>query len=160
MLSWSVQVITSVSRVNMHFEDVTGQANLEKLSATEDWFYSHGTTVGDYDCDGWPDLLVTGWKRIALLRNVDDGQGGRRFEDVTQRAGLSTGIDWATSAAFADLDGDGFPDLYVCQYADWSWDKHPACSYDGKIPDVCPPKNFNGLAHKLYRNTGHGWYSR
>ena len=143
---------------SLRFDDVTSKANLEKLSGGEDWFYSHGTTVGDYDCDGWLDLLVTGWKRIALLHNVADDQGGRRFEDVTEQAGLRTGIDWATSAAFADLDGDGFPDLYVCQYADWSWDKHPACSYDGKIPDVCPPKNFNGLMHKLYRNTGQGTF--
>lgn len=140
----------------LRFEDVSRKANLERLSGGQDWFYTHGTTVGDYDCDGWPDLLVTGWKRIALLHNVDDGHGGRRFEDVTEPAGLSTGIDWATSAAFADLDGDGFPDLYVCQYADWSWEKHPACSYDGKISDVCPPKNFNGLNHKLYRNSGQG----
>jgi hypothetical protein len=144
------------NRGELRFEDVTQQANLEQLAGDEDWFYSHGTTVGDYDRDGWPDLLVTGWGRIALLRNVPDSEGGRRFEDVTQQAGLREGITWATSAAFADLDGDGFADLYVCQYADWSWEKNPACSYDGKIPDVCPPKNFNGLPHKLYRNTGQG----
>lgn len=141
---------------DLRFQDVSGAAGLEKLAGGEDWFYSHGATVGDYDRDGWPDLLVTGWARIALLHNVDDGQGGRRFEDVTETAGLGQGIEWATSAAFADLDGDGFPDLYVCQYADWSWDKHPACSYDGKLADVCPPKNFNGLPHKVCRNTGDG----
>jgi hypothetical protein len=140
----------------LRFEDVSSDAGLNKLAGGEDWFYSHGTTVGDYDRDGWPDLLVTGWARVALLHNVAGANGGRRFEDVTAAAGLSRGIEWATSAALADLDGDGYPDLYVCQYADWSWDKHPACSYDGKIADVCPPKNFNGLRHKLYRNTGEG----
>lgn len=143
---------------SLRYQDVSRDAGLEKLAGGEDWFYSHGTTVGDYDRDGWPDLLVTGWARVALLHNVADDQGGRRFEDVTQPAGLGQGIDWASSAAFADLDGDGFPDLYVCQYADWSWDKHPACSYDGKLADVCPPKNFNGLPHKLYRNTGKGTF--
>src|SRR5262249_31678840 len=55
-----------------------------------------------------------------------------------------------------DLDGDGWPDLYLCQYVDWSWKNHPSCSYDGKTPDVCPPKNFDGLPHRLYRNTGQG----
>ncbi len=144
----------------LRFQDVTRQAGLEKLARGEDWFYSHGAAVADYDRDGWPDLLATGWGRVALFRNLavdpNDPAKGRRFEDVTQRAGLDLGIDWATSAAFADLDGDGFPDLYVCQYVDWSWKKHPACSYDGKTADVCPPKNFDGLPHRLYRNTGQG----
>ena len=81
---------------------------------------------------------------------------GRRFEDVTATAGLDKGITWATSAAFADLDGDGYPDLYVCQYVDWSWENHPLCNYDGKTPDVCPPKSSDGLPHKVYRNTGKG----
>lgn len=118
------------------------------------WFYSHGAAVGDFDRDGWPDVLVTGWRRVALYRNEPDAGGGRKFVDVTSAAGLDAGITWATSAAWADLDGDGFPDLYVCQYADWTFDNHPTCSYDGKTPDICPPTQFRGLPHKVYRNLG------
>jgi enediyne biosynthesis protein E4 len=144
------------------FQDATVAAGLETLRDGKPWFYSHGAAVADYDRDGWPDLLVTGWQAVALFRNVpvdaaDPGKG-RRFEDVTATAGLHQGITWATSAAFGDLDGDGYPDLYVCQYVDWSWKKHPSCNYDGKTPDVCPPKHFNGLRHKLYRNTGKGGF--
>ncbi len=156
---------------NGKFQDVTVAVGLDKLAGGKPWFYTHGVAVADYDRDGWPDLLVTGWGGVALFHNVpvdpadplqpplDKGGkrgGGRRFEDVTIRAGLDKGIDWATSAAFADLDGDGFPDLYVCQYVDWSWKKNPPCTYDGKTPDVCPPRHFDGLPHKLYRNTGTG----
>jgi hypothetical protein len=100
---------------------------------------------------------------VALLRNVPvdpaDAKKGRRFEDVTAAAGLDKGITWATSAAFADLDGDGFSDLFVCQYVDWSFTNHPACNYDGKTPDVCPPKKFRGLPSKVYRNTGAGKFA-
>jgi hypothetical protein len=138
------------------FKDVTAEMGLDKLAGGEPWFYSHGCAVGDYDRDGWPDLLVTGWGRMALFHNVPvdptDPTKGRRFEDVTAAAGLDKGITWATSAAFADLDGDGYPDLYVCQYVNWSFANHPSCNYDGKTPDVCPPKNFDGLPHKVYRN--------
>jgi hypothetical protein len=113
--------------------------------------------VADYDRDGWPDLLVTGWGRVALFHNVavDPSQPskGRRFQDVTAEAGLDKGITWATSAAFGDLDGDGYPDLYVCQYVNWSWDNNPRCGFDGKKPDNCPPRNFDGLPHKVYRNS-------
>src|SRR5262245_58002753 len=141
---------------NLKFRDVTSEIGLDALAGGQPWFYTHGCAVGDYDRDGWPDLLVTGWGRVALFRNVPDGKGGRRFEDVTAKAGLDKGVTWATSAAFADLDGDGFPDLYMCQYVDWSWDKHPPCTYDGKTPDVCPPRSFHGLKHKLFHNTGKG----
>src|SRR5205807_7138606 len=37
--------------------------------------------------------------------------------------------------------------------------KHPPCTYDGRTADVCPPKNFNGLQHRLYRNNGDGTFT-
>src|SRR4029077_19287218 len=126
------------------------------------WFYSHGAAVADYDRDGWPDLLVTGWGGLALFRNVPvdpkDPAKGRRFEDVTAAAGLDKGITWATSAAFGDLDGDGYPDLYVCKYVNWSFANHPKSNYDDHTPDACPPKSFDGLPHKVYRNPGKGTF--
>ena len=140
------------------FQDVTASAGLDNLADGKPWFYSHGAAVADYDRDGWPDLLVSGWGRIALFHNEADGKGGRRFADVSARAGLDRGVTWATSAGFADLDGDGWSDLYVCQYVDWSFANHPDCNYDGKTPDVCPPKRFKGLPAKLYRNSGKGTF--
>src|SRR5262249_29261156 len=83
------------------------------------------------------------------------------FVDVSKEAGLTDEL-WSTSAAWADLDGDGYPDLYVCQYVDWHIVKNnPKCSgYSSKIErDVCPPKQFVGLPHKLYRNNGNGTFT-
>jgi hypothetical protein len=130
------------------FADVTDAAGLG--AATR---YTHGAAVGDYDRDGWPDLLVTGWGGAVLYHNEPDGHGGRRFADATARAGLT--LDgWCTSAAWGDLDGDGWPDLYVCRYADWSFANHPACTGYGRDVrrDVCPPKRFRGLPHRLFHN--------
>jgi hypothetical protein len=139
------------------FRDVTAEAGLDRLAGGAGWFYSHGAAVADYDGDGRPDLLVTGWGRLALFHNVPADparpEAGRRFEDVTAAAGLDRDITWATGAAFGDLDGDGRPDLYVCQYVDWSFANNLRCS-DGRILDICPPKRFSGLPHKLYRNAG------
>jgi enediyne biosynthesis protein E4 len=136
------------------FKDVTQEVGLDKLAGGQPWFYTHGCAVADYNRDGQPDLLVTGWGRIALFENRKNDSGGRRFVDVSAEAGLASGITWATSAAWTDLDGDGWPDLYVCQYVNWSFDNNPQCSYDGKIRDVCPPKSFEGHPHKVYRNNG------
>jgi hypothetical protein len=144
---------------NWQFEDVT-----DKVFKDPPLFYTHGAAVADYDRDGWPDLLVTGWGRVALYHNepVDpnDPSRGRRFREVSREAGLIH-CDWTTSAAWADLNGDGYPDLYLCQYVDWSPDHNPKCpGYTGDIGrDVCPPKTFNGRDHILYRNNGNGTFT-
>jgi hypothetical protein len=144
---------------NFHFKDVTKEVGLDKLAGNKEFFYSHGAAVCDYDRDGYPDLLVTGWHRMALFHNVPvdpkDPTKGRRFVDVSKEVGLPEGL-WTTSAAWADLDGDGWPDLYVCQYVDWGFTpdlKHPRhCRYDGKTNDVCPPKQFTALPHHVFHN--------
>jgi hypothetical protein len=142
---------------NWKFKDVTAEVGLDQVL-----FYSHGAAVADYDRDGWPDLLVTGYGRLALYHNVADPKapGGRRFVEVTKEAGLLGEHFWSTSAAFADFDGDGYPDLYVCQYVNWSWTNNPTCKgYHPSVPrDVCPPKQFQSRPHALYRNDGKGHF--
>jgi hypothetical protein len=72
-----------------------------------------GVAVGDYDADGLPDLCLTrpagGYR---LYRNL----GGCRFTNVTAQAGLVDDAVWSTGASFADVDGDGRLDLYICCY--------------------------------------------
>ncbi|MBI3409137.1 MAG: CRTAC1 family protein [Planctomycetes bacterium] len=142
----------------MKFKDVTKDVGLDQID-----FYTHGVAVADYDRDGWPDLFVTGYGRVALFHNepVDtmDPSKGRKFVDVTEKMGLK-GMVFTTSAAWADFDGDGFPDLYVVQYVDWSWENNPPCpSYwpnkkKEENRDVCPPSAFSGIRHFLFRNNG------
>jgi hypothetical protein len=61
---------------HFQFEDVTDRVGLTTLAGGKPWFYSHGVAVADYNRDGWPDLLVSGWGRLALFRNEPDGKGG------------------------------------------------------------------------------------
>jgi hypothetical protein len=143
---------------DFRFQDVTDAAGLAALAEGKPWFYSHGAAVADYDRDGWPDLLVTGWGRLALFHNESNGQGGRKFVDVSAKAGLDRGVTWTTSAGWADFDGDGQVDFYACQYVNWSFANNPDCNYDGKTPDVCPPKKFQGLQHLVFRNAGNGTF--
>jgi hypothetical protein len=144
---------------NWKFQDVTREVGLDTPL-----LYSHGCAIADYDRDGWPDLLITGWGRVALYHNepVDpaDTRKGRRFVEVTVKAGLGDQL-WSTSAAWGDLDGDGYPDLYICHYADWSFANNPPCGgYSSGVPrDVCPPRQFVALPHVLYHNRGDGTFA-
>lgn len=156
------------NRGSMRFEDVTATVGLVGPS-----FYSHGALAGDIDNDGWTDLLVTGYRGMVLYHNepvqpaVEGSQStgtagngvavgaSRRFVDVTEAWGLRDDR-WCTSAAWADLWGDGRLDLYVCRYLDWSETNDPVCPRPSSPTqrDVCPPQRFQPVAHSLYRHTG------
>ena len=140
---------------NGKFEDVSKKVGLDSA-----FQYSHGAAAFDFDCDGWTDLLITGYNRLVLLHNEPDGKGGRRFVDVTKKAGLNDAL-WSSCAAWGDLDGDGFPELYITHYGNWGFEtNHPTdCSYDGKTRDVCQPGKFKPLPHTLYRNNGNGTFT-
>jgi hypothetical protein len=130
------------------FEDVTDSARLASIPGG----YGHGVTVGDYDNDGRPDLFITRWRSYALYHNKGEGT----FEDVTDKAGLGGNRDWPTSAAFADLDGDGDLDLYVCHYAAWDPQTSGPCphaSEKGRFM-YCGPRTFDAMPDHLFRNDG------
>jgi hypothetical protein len=139
----------------MKFRDVTAEVGL-----TGPFQYTHGAAAFDYDNDGWLDLLLTGYNRLVLLHNEPDGKGGRKFVDVTKRAGLDDHL-WSTAAAWGDLDGDGYPEIYVSHYGDWGFGtNHPTdCTYDNKTRDVCQPRRFKPLPHTLYKNNRNGTFT-
>jgi hypothetical protein len=72
-----------------------------------------GVAIGDFDRDGRPDVFaVTKTGANRLFRNL----GGFRFDDVTAAAGVAgPSGSWKQGAAFADIDNDGWLDLYVCR---------------------------------------------
>lgn len=113
--------------------------------------YSFGSHVADYDQDGFPDVLVTGYGGQQLFRNQGDGS----FEDVTRACEL---VDrkWSSSAAWCDIDRDGLLDVYITHYAEWNIDNEKRCfgRYGGR--DRCVPSDFQGEADQLLRQTGEG----
>jgi hypothetical protein len=136
------------------FTDVTEKAGV----ATPCW--AMGASVGDYNNDGWPDLLVTCFGGVVLYRNNGDGT----FTDVTRSAGLGNDTGWATGAAFGDYDGDGWADLFVSHYVDFHIDDLPAfgsgksCKYLG-VDVQCGPRGLKGSPDNLYHNNGDGTFT-
>jgi len=122
--------------------------------------WAMGASVGDYNNDGWPDLLVTCFGGVVLYRNNGDGT----FTDVTQSAGLSNDHLWATGAAFGDYDNDGWVDLFVSHYVDFHLDDMAAfgstasCKYMG-IDVQCGPAGLKGSPDNLYHNNRDGTFT-
>jgi len=72
---------------------------------------SMGAVWGDYDNDGYPDLLVYKWGKPELFHN----DGGKGFTRVSDQAGLPAWVN-ANSATWVDYDNDGKLDLLICGY--------------------------------------------
>lgn len=115
--------------------------------------YSHGVAVGDYDCDGFPDLFVCCYGRSRFFHNMGDGC----FEDETETCGLKI-EGWRTAAVWADVDHDGFSDLYAAGYVRWSPEKDILCRYWQGKRDVCSPRRFPAEDDVLFRNRGDGTF--
>jgi len=119
------------------FEDVTERAGLSELDGVSVALFA------DYDNDGHKDLFVSRtFRPNQLFHNNGDGT----FTDVTAKSGL--GEDSCTTvASWADIDNDGFLDLYVGRYVD---------------PRKAIPATFyarNGEPNRLYHNNGDGTFT-
>lgn len=140
------------------FEDVTIRSGLDFP------VYAMGATVADYDADGDSDIYLTALGDNLLLRN-DNG----RFTDVTQQAGVSgqewlddnggTQAEWSTGALWADVDGDGWLDLFVANYVRWSPSTDIYTSLDGKNKSYATPQQYPGSTCRLYHNRGDGTFA-
>jgi enediyne biosynthesis protein E4 len=136
------------------FTDVTDKAGIGYPC------WAMGAAVGDYNNDGWPDLLVTCFGGVVLYRNNGDGT----FTNVTKEAGLDIDKAWATGASFGDYDGDGSADLFVSSYVDLSLDDLPkfgsskTCQYHG-VAVQCGPRGLKGYRDYLFHNNANGTFT-
>ncbi|MDE3109341.1 MAG: CRTAC1 family protein [Acidobacteriota bacterium] len=133
------------------FTDVT-----EKAGVGAEGLFGMGVAVGDYDNDGYPDLLILGYGRCILYHNNGNGT----FTDVTEKAGVANAGRWASSAAWFDYDNDGRLDLVIANYIDWSPDRNFWCGSHGPgMRSYCYPDDYNGQPPTLYHNNGDGTFT-
>jgi len=133
------------------FSDVT-----DKAGVGGEGHYGQGVAVADFNNDGFPDLYVTGYGRAILYRNNGDGT----FTDVTAQAGVADEGNWSTSAGWFDFDKDGWLDLVVTNYIEWSPNNNLWCGERKPgYRSYCNPNNYRGQKTRLYRNNHDGTFT-
>jgi hypothetical protein len=136
---------------NGKFEDITAASGLSE----EKGFWA-GCAIGDYDGDGKLDVLLTGYHKLALYRNV----GENRFQLATQEAGLDAhSLElWSSSAGFMDLDGDQHLDLVIVNFVEFGPHVRQYCELKPGIPTGCLPRQYVPQKGEVWRNNGRGGF--
>ena len=116
-------------------------------------FYNHAIVCADFNNDGFSDFVVCGYGGLQLFENLGDGT----FDECAKTRGLDD-HEWSTAAAWGDINQDGWLDLYVAHYANWSFENNPACMVDG-MRDVCGPRDFDPVDDLLYLGSSRGIFS-
>jgi enediyne biosynthesis protein E4 len=92
------------------FRDVADEVGLADVNQPGTGV-SMGAVWGDYDNDGYEDVLIYKWGRPELFHN----DAGKHFTRVTEKAGLPAWVN-ANTAVWLDYDGDGKLDLFLGGY--------------------------------------------
>ncbi len=145
--------LESDSSPNRLFRNLNGRfADFSAPAGYADTGFSQGIAVGDFNDDGFPDMLDANIGSNRLYQNNGDGT----FHEVSAQAGLS-GQVWTTSAVIADIDGDDFADLFEVNYCSGREPYERPCRNSQGI-STCPPLNFEAESDRVWKGVGDGTF--
>ena len=126
--------------------DVTGAAKLNQRR------YTTGVTVGDWNQDGFPDLVVANIGSNSLWINSGDGTFRQEaFDDRDNKSVLTT------SLALGDLNGDALPDVFELNYLDDpDIGARPDRNEQGQVINWLRPGDFDPAKDRIGVNDGRG----
>jgi len=129
------------------FSDVTDLSGIAAMG------YGMGVAIGDYNNDGLVDIYITNLGHNQMWRNQGDG----KFVNATMETSTDV-VGWSASAAFVDFDRDGWLDLFVGQYVNFSFSNLKKCTSASGAEDYCGPLAYEPLPNRLFRNRRDGTF--
>ena len=98
------------AQTGIHFENPN--TDTDTLSIIDYLYYYNGggVAIGDINNDGLPDIYFTSNNNGNKLYL---NKGNFKFEDISASAGIIGKADWTTGVTMADVNGDGYLDIYI-----------------------------------------------
>src|SRR5437879_2223533 len=107
--------LVSSSQTNIHFVNSLSDSDTPGILKYLYFYNGGGVAVGDINNDGLPDIFFTSNKKGGNKLYLN--KGNYQFEDITAKAGVAGTADWCTGVTMADVNNDGYLDVYVCAVA-------------------------------------------
>ncbi|MDB5152137.1 MAG: repeat protein, partial [Mucilaginibacter sp.] len=107
--------LLSSSQTNIHFINSLSDSDTPGILNYLYFYNGGGVAIGDINNDGLPDIFFTSNKKGGNKLYLN--KGNYQFEDITEKAGVAGTSDWCTGVTMADVNNDGYLDIYVCAVA-------------------------------------------
>lgn len=104
-------LFTKIDNTGINFENTVEDEAKDNSFLFRNFYNGGGLAIGDINNDGLSDVFFTsnaGNNKLYL------NKGNFQFEDISDRAGIIKDDKWNTGVVFADVNGDGWLDIYVC----------------------------------------------
>ena len=105
------QLFELVTDSGIDFTNEVNDGKKENSFLFRNFYNGGGVGIGDINNDGLPDVFLTsnlGANKLYL------NKGNFKFADISKTAGIIEDDKWNTGVVFADINGDGWLDIYVC----------------------------------------------
>ena len=104
-------IFTIATDSNIQFRNTLTESESFNVFKYRNFYNGGGVATGDLNNDGLPEVFFTanqGTNKLYL------NKGDLKFEDITEKAGITYNNEWSTGVVFVDINADGWLDIYVC----------------------------------------------